>query len=150
MSSILTVPAPIRALFSYFPLHTWPSISPPSTQPPSPTLWIHPPRRRESVLLSGDLECLKWQAYLALRGVLEVNVRWDISPDGAIDGRLPNLHVPENEGEQLLTPRDIPSWVDSQVGKQDPLDGYKDQLAKDESQAWITILEKNVHAALVR
>ncbi|EEB86599.1 hypothetical protein MPER_16389, partial [Moniliophthora perniciosa FA553] len=29
-----------------------------------------------------------------------------------------------------------------------PLEGYKDETAKDESRAWVSLLEGNVHAAL--
>jgi metaxin len=150
MSSILTVPGPIRTLFSYFPLYTHPPLSHRVPAISSPVLWIRPPRGHETDLLSGDVECLKWQAYLALRGFTNVFVRWDISPDGAIDGRLPNLHVPGKvAGGELLAAHSIASWVDSQVGG-DALEGYRDQLAKDESHAWVSLLEGNVHAALVR
>ena len=115
-------------------------------------------------MLSSDVECLKWQAYLALRGLSDVSVRWDVSVDGALDARLPNLHVPlktlpgasdevkasdDGEGE-LLPAHLIPEWVDGQVGALDELEGYVDEAAKDESRAWVALLEGNVHAALVR
>jgi len=153
MSSILTVPAPLQTLFAYFPLYTHPAISPPSRSASStPTIWIRPPLSQTD-LLSGDVECLKWQAYLALRGLTDVAVRWDVSPDGGIDGRLPNLHVPVVTGigaKTLLAPQDIPAWVDSVLGERNDLEGYQSQQEKDESLAWVALLEGNVRAALVR
>jgi metaxin len=157
--SILTVPAPLRTFFSYFPLHTYPAIRPP-VHPESayntPTLWVLPPSlSSDSDLLSADVECLKWQAYLALRGLTQVNVRWNIAPDGGIDGRLPCLHVPtgnfkDDSGEgELLAAHMIPGWTDSKVGEIDELEGYKDATCRDESRAWVALLEGHVHAALV-
>ena len=93
-----------------------------------------------------------------------MSVRWDVSVDGALDARLPNLHVPlktlpgasdevkasdDGEGE-LLPAHTIPEWVDGQVGALDELEGYVDEAARDESRAWVALLEGNVHAALVR
>jgi metaxin len=110
-----------------------------------PTLAIAPPR---DALLSTDVECLKWQAYLALRGLHHIALRWDISPEGALDARLPILLLPD---APLLPPRSIPAWADARLDHTpDPLDGYRDQPARDESHAWIALLEGVVHAALVR
>lgn len=124
-----------------------------------PTLWIAPPRIAND-LLSRDVECLKWQAYLALRGLKDVSVLWSVAPSGGIDGRLPNLQVPmsgpgvDGDGE-LLAAHLIPTWVDGQVpGEErgsgnDPLEGYRDEAARDESRAWVSLLEGTVHAALL-
>ena len=186
MASTFSLPDPLRKLFSRFPLHTYPPISSPYHTPrvASPTLWIHPPRthlapslererERDGDVLSSDVECLKWQAYLALRlGHLNpksIAVRWDVAPDGGIDGRLPNLHVPlaldptlsgleaelrvKDDGEgALLAAHLIPEWVDGRLGAegvQGELEGYVDEAARDESRAWVALLEGNVHAALV-
>ncbi|KAI8982850.1 hypothetical protein BD414DRAFT_491338 [Trametes punicea] len=161
----LSLPAPLRHFFSLFPLYTHPPIESPDKARPvtSPTLWIHPPWSPDADVLSSDVECLKWQAYLALRGLSDVVLRWDISVDGALDNRLPNLHVPlktlpgaslevkqQDDGEgELLPAHLIPEWVDGQVGALDELEGYVDQAARDESRAWVALLEGNVHAALV-
>ena len=40
----------------------------------------------------------------------------------------------------------IPGWVDAQVSI-DGLDGFNDEGAKLESEAWISLLEGTVHAA---
>ncbi|KAL4067714.1 hypothetical protein V8B97DRAFT_1422963 [Scleroderma yunnanense] len=154
----LMLPAPIKKAFSYFPLHTHPEVPVPVRFPlVKPTLWIAPPRKslEDSTsinILSSDVECLKWQAYIALRGLTDIAVRWDISSEGALEGRLPNLHVPADSGaeNQLLAAQNIPGWVDHRIaGGVDVLEGYKDQHAKDESHAWVSLLEGIVHAALV-
>lgn len=157
MASTLSLPKPLQHLFSHFPLHTYPSVPAPHKASPvtRPTLWVHPPRNVEDPdFLSSDVECLKWQAYLALRGLTNVALRWDIAADGAIEGRLPNLQVPlegsKDGGGQLLPPTLIADWVDGQVGESGALDGYVDDGAKDESRAWVSLLEGNIHAALVR
>ncbi len=129
-----------------------------------PTLWIAPPSDN---LLSSDVECLKWQAYLALRGLKDVRLRWDIAPEGCIDGALPNLHTPVAdsllkserlsrsdgaEDGELLAAHSIPMWVDAKLGvdsAEDPLEGYADAEARIESRAWVALLEGVVHAALV-
>ncbi|KAF8912040.1 hypothetical protein CPB84DRAFT_1742680 [Gymnopilus junonius] len=113
------------------------------------------------------VECLKWQAYLALRGLTNIHLRWDIAPEGSIDRALPNLHVPlsdspvKNEGlalsdgaedGELLAAHSIPTWVDAKLGVDsgaDPLEGYKDQPSRVESRAWVSLLEGVVHAALL-
>ena len=162
----ISLPLPLRHLFALFPLYIHPHIDSPDKAKPvtSPTLWIHVPWSPDADVLSSDVECLKWQAYLALRGLSDVVVRWDIAVDGALDARLPNLHVPLNtlpgasdeikaqdDGEgELLPAHLIPEWVDGQVGALNELEGYADEAARDESRAWVSLLEGNVHAALVR
>ncbi|KAI0332640.1 hypothetical protein GY45DRAFT_1246328 [Cubamyces sp. BRFM 1775] len=161
----LSLPAPLRQFFTHFPIYTHPPIDSEDKARPvtSPTLWIHAPWSPDADVLSSDVECLKWQAYLALRGLSDIAIRWDVSVDGALDNRLPNLHVPlktlpgaskevkegdDGEGE-LLPAHLIPEWVDGQVGALNELEGYVDQAARDESRAWVALLEGNVHAALV-
>ncbi|KAJ7219527.1 hypothetical protein GGX14DRAFT_436593 [Mycena pura] len=141
----MQVPPAIAHVFSLFPLYSFPPVKPRSGSHPSvATIWIHPPR---SLLLSTDVECLKWQAYLALRGVSKTAVRWDISAEGAMGARLPNLHLPDG---QLLPAQLIPTWADEALDERErPLEGYKDQVALDESRAWVSLLEGDVHAALM-
>ncbi|KAH0830649.1 hypothetical protein J3R83DRAFT_2104 [Lanmaoa asiatica] len=138
----------LPAFFSRFPLHTYPPIAVNPRFPlVQPTLWIAPPRDT-AALLSTDVECLKWQAYLALRGLDHIALRWDISSEGALDARLPNLHLPD-PSPRLLPPHTIPDWVDARLDQPpNPLEGYRDQSAKDESHAWVALLEGVVHAAL--
>lgn len=159
------LPKPLRTFFAKFPLHTYPPIRVGGPTPVTgPTLWILPPANTEadSDLLSADVECLKWQAYLALRGLRQVQVRWDIHADGAIDAHLPNLHVPAadvNEAKrdaassvegQLLAAGMIPEWADSKIGVPGELEGYVNTAARDESRAWVSLLEGHVHKMLVR
>ena len=162
----VSIPPPLRHLFALFPLYTHPLIDSTDKARPvtAPTLWIHAPWSPDADVLSSDVECLKWQAYLALRGLNDIAVRWDIAVDGALDARLPNLHVPlktlpgaseevkaQDDGEgELLPAHLIPEWVDGQVGALNELEGYADEAARDESRAWVSLLEGNVHAALVR
>ena len=154
--SLLSVPPPLAKLFSYFPLKTYPPLKQAKAPIVNPLLWIHPSLLsvpgKESVL-SADVECLKWQAHIALRGLRNIYVRWDVSQDGAINGRLPNLQTPsertkDSDGE-LIAAQDIPTWIDEKVGALDDLEGYKDIESRDESHAWIALLEGDVHAALV-
>ncbi len=162
----LSLPRPLRQFFGLFPLYTNPAITSfdQAHRVTSPTLWIHVPWSPDADVLSSDVECLKWQAYLALRGLSDISVRWDVSVDGALDARLPNLHVPlktlsgasdevkasdDGEGE-LLPAHLIPEWVDGQVSALEELEGYADEATRDESRAWVALLEGNVHAALVR
>lgn len=153
----MTLPTlPLPKLFNLFPLYSYP-LPPAKSSHDKPTLWIVPPGRSldanaNSGLLSANVECLKWQAYIALRGVKNIAVRWDMAPEGALDGRLPNLHVPAGADteSQLLKAQDIPAWVDSRVGSGvDTLQGFKDERMRDESHAWVSLLEGVVHAALV-
>jgi metaxin len=147
------LPEPLRAFFAHFPLYTYPAILPPSKGPlENPTLWILAPHEQSN--LSSDVECLKWQAYMAIRGMADLAVRWDIAPEGALDGKFPNLQVPSpdtptNKGK-LLAAQFIPSWVDEKVGAStDPLEGYRNEAARDESHAWVALLEGRVHPVLV-
>ncbi|THU85635.1 hypothetical protein K435DRAFT_764000 [Dendrothele bispora CBS 962.96] len=144
----MQVPAFFKKISASFPLYTYsPVHSLSTTTPKEPTLWIHP--CNEADALSGDVECLKWQAYLALRGLNNIRVRTDIHPQGAIDRRLPNLHLPD---DRLLPAHSIPEWVDEYLAHSsldDRWEGYASEAAKDESRAWVALLEGNVHAALI-
>lgn len=159
-TSWMPMPDGLKKLYSHFPLYYTPANPPPASRvsSSSPVLWITPPLPT-SGNLSKDVECLKWQAYIALRGLKDVSVRWDIHPSGGIDGRLPCLWIPllDSEGRELsrgevLGARMIPGWAD---GIQEEhiwngeLEGYIDENAKDESRAWVALLEGAVHAALV-
>jgi len=153
---LLSVPLPLAKLFSYFPLRTYPPSTPTKYPIVNPLLWICPPPSsapgKESVL-SADIECLKWQAHIALRGLHGVSVRWDVSQEGALNGRLPNLQIPSERTNTpdgvLQAAEDIPTWIDGKVGALDDLEGYKDVESRDQSHAWIALLEGDVHAALV-
>lgn len=167
MASFFSVPKPLAAFNSKFPLITYPPITPTTKNPlTGPTLWIAPSYDDN---LSNDVECLKWQAYIALRGVKSVQLRYDVAPDGCLDGVLPNLHVPlaesplknvpevdgldGSEDGELLPAHSIPGWVDAKLGVDsaaDPLEGYSNEAARVESRAWVSLLEGTVHAALVR
>lgn len=153
MASFITVPAPIVAFNAHFPLKTNPPIIPiGKTRVTVPTLWIHPPRQTSEPFLSSDVECLKWQAYLILRGLKSIKLRWDIAPEGCLGRSLPNLHFPKSENDedgQLLPAHSILDWANMKLGI-DPLEGYKDQGAMTESRAWVSLLEGVVHAAVVR
>ncbi|KAF8510079.1 hypothetical protein BU17DRAFT_55694 [Hysterangium stoloniferum] len=154
----------IRSTYSRFPIYYTPAIPPPSTVPSStPVLWIIPPNQANSKILSRDVECLKWQAYIALRGMASIKVRWDIDPAGGVDGRLPCLWIPpltQDEKDsvsglsrgEVLSARMIPGWADITEGEHvwnTDLEGYIDEQAKDESRAWVALLEGAVHAALL-
>jgi metaxin len=157
--SLFQIPRLFLQLIAPFPLVTYPPARAPDKRAVLvPTLWIHAPLSTTPDttpdLLSHDVECLKWQAHLALRGVRDVTVRWDVRAAGALGGRLPNLQVPsarapDVDGE-LLAAHNIPTWVIEQVGGLGELEGYADAKARDESLAWIALLEGDVHAALVR
>ena len=155
IKSLLTVPQPLAKLFSYFPLITYPPSNPSKVPLVAPLLWIHPPHSvpGKECVLSADIECLKWQAHIALRGLRDVSVRWNISQEGALGGRLPNLRVPSEEANdldgKLLAAQSIPAWIDEKVGPLDDLEGYMDVESRDESHAWIALLEGDIHAALV-
>ncbi|KAL1749292.1 hypothetical protein HDZ31DRAFT_79119 [Schizophyllum fasciatum] len=148
-----TVPSPFLKLFSTFPLHTYPPIPPPAHlrgTPAAPTLWIHPPPAA-SDCLSADVECLKWQAYLALTparaaGSGRIALRWDIPAEGALEGRLPNLHLPDGT---LVPAHDIAAVGEGAQAAEAPHEGYRGPAEKDESRAWVELLEGVVHAALI-
>ncbi|KAG5654122.1 hypothetical protein H0H81_007174 [Sphagnurus paluster] len=126
---------------------TRPAVPVPSRTPfTAPTLWMHGPLAGDEPF-SADVECLKWQAYLALRGLRNIHLRTDISPAGARDARLPNLLASQ---DTLLPAQHIPQWADEQTAPDtDPLEGYADAAARDESRAWVALLESTVHAALL-
>ena len=153
MTSVISIPPPLKAFFAHFPLHTYPAIQTRERQKcsKSPTLWIHPPFDPSSNFLSSDIECLKWQAYIALRGLSGISVRWDLPPDAGVDGHLPNLctYSEYTESYELLDRKMIPGWVDTQAPT-DGLEGFSDEGTKLESEAWISLLEGTVHAAVVR
>lgn len=149
LSESFQVPSLFVKFYSHFPLVSYPPILSNKPTNSEPTLWILPPRQDN--FLSADVECLKWQAYLALRGLTNIKVRWDIAPEGSVSGSLPNLHIPSDKGE-LLGAHAIPAWVDAKLGVNslaDPLEGYIDQPAMIESRAWVSLLEGIVHATLV-
>jgi metaxin len=127
-----------------FPFHARPPIQS-QVEFTNPTIWIHPPHPNHSPL-SADVECLKWQAYLALRGISPLHFRTDISQQGAINRRLPNIHISK---DTLIPALHIPSWADAHLSESPSLlEGYNDELARDESRAWVALLEGHVHAAL--
>lgn len=152
MASVIPIPPPLKAFFALFPLYTHPAIQTRERAncSKSPTLWIHPPFDPSSNLLSSDIECLKWQAYIALRGLSDISVRWDLPPCAGIDGHLPNLCTYSESAAdyELLDSKLIPGWVDTQVPA-DELDGFNDEKTRLESEAWISLLEGTVHAAVV-
>ncbi|KAJ3801481.1 hypothetical protein GGU11DRAFT_675021 [Lentinula aff. detonsa] len=172
----MQVPGPLKTLFSYFPLYTHPPLNAKENKTlQGPTIWARLSKTNNSAdaVLSSDVECLKWQAYLALRGLSGIRVRFDVDAQGAIDGRLPNLHVPFDasatyswsadnnkksstgpidDSTELLSAPHIVEWVDAKLAHSaldDAWEGYKDEAAKDESRAWVSLLEGNVHAALL-
>ncbi|KZV71158.1 hypothetical protein PENSPDRAFT_578320 [Peniophora sp. CONT] len=152
-----SLPKIFHNLISPFPLLTYPPVTVPNKRTvTAPTLWIVPPLSTtpdtKPDFLSADVECLKWQAHLALRGV-HAQVRWDVDAAGALGGRLPCLQVPsevakDKDGE-LLAAHNIPGWIVENAGEQlGELEGYTNEEARDESRAWIALLEGDVHAAL--
>ncbi|KAI0028868.1 hypothetical protein K488DRAFT_57596 [Vararia minispora EC-137] len=149
------IPVLFRRLVAPFPLRVHPACPTPSKRRiTTPTLWIAPPLRttrdRAPDLLSRDVQCLTWQAHLALAGVSRVAVRWDVDPAGALGGRLPNLQLPmRGDADGALLPaHDIAGWVVEQAGARGEWEGYRDEKARDESLAWIALLEGDVHTAL--
>ncbi|PVG02645.1 hypothetical protein CPB86DRAFT_724876 [Serendipita vermifera] len=194
--SKIPMPTALQKFYALFPLHVYDqqldqptssfNLSSPSPEhsgneaggyevediAPNPILFIHPPLDSEHSLLSSDVECVKWQAFLALRGIPGgIKVQWDLPREGALEARLPNLYLPppnrllrkEKQGQlgktvikgELLESRRIPSWVDGEISKfskgeddDKNLKGYQDEEARDESKAWTTLLEGDVHAAL--
>lgn len=149
-SSVFHLPEPLLKLFSAFPLKTYPAIENPYVLKVSkPTIWIHPPLDPKSGHFSRDVECLKWQAYFALRGLKDVEARWDVSPEAGLDGTLPTLQTPDG---RLLNAEKMVGWVEATSnteGPRDELEGYVSADVQDESRAWVTLLETVVHAQLV-
>ena len=76
-----------------------------------------------------------------------MRLRWDISDDGAVQGRLPSLHLANGD---LLEARKIPNWADNVHGSIDVLEGFRTIELKNESKAWASLLDSSVQAALVR
>ena len=179
-TNVFPIPKIVQDIFSRFPLYTYPAILPPKSTSSAaaatrPTLWIHPPIPDiilpSTNLLSADVSCLKWQAFIALcannitadgaHPEPVMAVRWDVDPEGGVDGVLPSLQLPpSSDGDEkasLLAAKDIPSWVRQARHRADPaaaagnddLEGYNDPDARDESRAWVSLLEGPVHAALV-
>lgn len=143
----MEVPLVVRKFYSHFPLYTYDDTPSPSTSKPRhPTLWIHPPTSASSYL-SSDIECLKWQTYLVLREIPNIQLRWDIQPDGGVNGVLPSLHLPDSD---LLGTDRIPSWADRVLGDNGgELEGYTSAELRDESRAWVSLFEGVIHSALV-
>ena len=50
----------------------------------------------------------------------------------------------------LLPAHGIAGWVVEKVGGRGEWEGYSDEKSRDESVAWIALLEADVQAALVR
>lgn len=155
MAGRVPMPDALKKFYSRFPLYHTPAIDPPPLRVSSltPVLWIATPLPT-SRNLSKDVECLKWQAYIALRGLTGVKIRWDVHASGGIDGRLPCLWIPSKESTsgELLGARTIPGWADEIQQEHvwnTELEGYADENAKDESRAWVALLEGTVHAALL-
>jgi metaxin len=154
----IPLPEALRIFFSKFPLQTYPAIERTGDiQPDEPTLWILPPDDPSSSVLSSDVECLKWQAYIALRprdtsegDRKGVKVNWNMSPAAGVDGMLPTLciqrHNPKvNRREwKFLGPKGIAEWIDGPVELRE-----KDNVFRDEMEAWIQLLEGDIHDALV-
>ncbi|QRV99894.1 glutathione S-transferase [Ceratobasidium sp. AG-Ba] len=105
MASSIPVPAPVKHFFSLFPLLRYPANLPPPTPLTSSrgaTLLIAPPPKAHlssddplrvhpsGSHLSADVESLRWQAYLALRGVTDVRVSWA----AGVEGGVPKLVLP--------------------------------------------------------
>ncbi|KAG6909624.1 hypothetical protein DXG01_016406 [Tephrocybe rancida] len=93
----------------------------------SPTQLRSGSHRPSDVPLSADVECLKWQAYLALRNAT--------SPPSS-------TQTPTT----FLAAHLIPQWADQQA---QPEPDYVSLEAHDESRAWVALLEGTVHAALL-
>ncbi|KZT58991.1 hypothetical protein CALCODRAFT_516407 [Calocera cornea HHB12733] len=134
--------APLHKFLARFPLYTYPPWTLPRTAPPTglPTLWIVPPNAGQAPL-SADVECLKWQAWLALRGAV-VSLRWDVHPDGGVDGKLPTLQLPNNT---LYPAHSMPSALSIASL---PHEGYASADAELESKAFLALLESTLHKAL--
>ncbi|KAG9079301.1 hypothetical protein FS749_008626 [Ceratobasidium sp. UAMH 11750] len=105
MTSHVPVPAPVKRFFSLFPLYRYPDNLPPPTPlttaryatlliapPPVGHLSSDDPLRVDpgGSHLSADVDCLRWQAYLALRGVKDVRVSWA----AGVEGGVPKLVLP--------------------------------------------------------
>jgi metaxin len=136
---------------SAFPLVTYPPLTitaPLSAKDTSePVLWVHPAQEEESPNLSQDVECLKYQAYLALTLTgLRMKIRTDVDEQGAMNGKLPNLYA----NGKLMERHDIFGWAAEERGQpEEPeWDGYRDEKTKEESLEWVKLLEGVIHHAL--
>ncbi|KAH8827064.1 hypothetical protein DL96DRAFT_1802766 [Flagelloscypha sp. PMI_526] len=135
MASTIPIPKPLATFFSFFPVHTYPAeeLFPPRESVTRDTLWVLPSHHGAESVLSSDVECLKWQAYLAYRlpESHSLGLRMDVDKEGALGGELPNLHVP--------SPKDL-------RGTDGP---DEDVSLADESKAWTALLEGVVHDSLL-
>ncbi|CEL51641.1 hypothetical protein RSOLAG1IB_00176 [Rhizoctonia solani AG-1 IB] len=201
-SSTIPIPAPIKKLFSIFPLYRYPANLPPPTpltNARGAILLIAPPTYAKYTSdsgpfdlppgvshLSADPESLRWQAYLALHKVDNVHISWAaglesgvpklVLPVGAkkplgVDigslnesleekGTETNEKVDTNEKSrdtaeiesirEVIDPGRIPAWVDEVQGRSvDGLEGFVDDTTRNESRAWIALLDGVVHSALL-
>ena len=111
MSSHISIPAPVKNFFSLFPLYRYPANLPPPTPlttTRSVTLLIAPPLQAHlpsadplrlqpgASHLSADVESLRWQAYIALRGVRGVRVSWAAGGE-----EVPKLVLPAGSKRHL-------------------------------------------------
>ncbi len=79
---------------------------------------------------------------------MDVRVRWDVTPDGSVDGRLPSLQTVERT---VLGARMIPGWVDDELQTEDDaLKATGTLPRRTRARAWVALLEGTVHTALVR
>jgi len=153
----IPIPTPVRTFFSKFPLQTYPAIERTSDEhPEEPTLWILPPENPSSSVLSSDVECLKWQAYIALRprdtsegDRKDVKVCWDLGSAAGVDGQLPTFCIRRHNSKtgrrewKFLGPKGIAEWIDGPAELQE-----KDSPFSDEMEAWIQLLEGDIHDAV--
>ncbi|KAG8777610.1 hypothetical protein FRC12_000297 [Ceratobasidium sp. 428] len=122
MTTHIPVPTPIKHFFSLFPLYRYPDNLPPQTPLTTArgaTLLIAPPHRAHlssddplsvhpsGSHLSADVESLRWQAYLALRGIKDVRVSWA----AGVEGGVPKLVLPPGAKRPLGV--DVVSLVES-------------------------------------
>jgi hypothetical protein len=67
--------------------------------------------------------------HIALRGLQDVSVRWDILQEGALGGCLPNLQIPSQRMDkpdgELLVAQDILTWIDGKIRAPDDFQGLK-------------------------
>ncbi len=70
-----------------------------------------------------------------------------------MDGTLPSLQLPaEGTRGEVLSAKEIPKWAAGMLGdekEKDVFEGYRDEKAKEESRAWVSLVEGAVHPALV-
>ncbi|KZV92181.1 hypothetical protein EXIGLDRAFT_81593 [Exidia glandulosa HHB12029] len=129
MSAKISTPRRLAAFYSHFPLKTLPEVEGRRPSAATPTLWIQP---APSSPLSADVDCLAAQALLALLGK-HVALRTDLTAQGAVDGRLPNLQLPDG---QLLPAHAIANWAGAPA-------------EVDEARAWVSLLRSSIRPALL-